>query len=40
MDAVAVGSILAVLGAVVVLAFLGYKVGKLIGRDAQRHREQ
>ncbi|MDX1592986.1 MAG: hypothetical protein R3298_01975 [Gammaproteobacteria bacterium] len=39
MDAVVIGSILAVVGAVAVIAYLGYKVGKLIDRDAERHRE-
>ncbi len=38
MDAVVIGSILSVVGAIVVIVFLGYKVRKLIAKDAERHR--
>ena len=38
MDADFTGSILSVVGAIVVVAFPGYKVSRLIARDAERHR--
>jgi len=38
MDAVVIGSILSVVGAVVVVAYIGYKVSKLIAQDVERHR--
>jgi hypothetical protein len=39
MDAVVIGSILSVVGAIVIVVFLGYKVSKLIAQDAERHRK-
>jgi len=38
MDAVVIGSILSVGGAIVIIAHLGYRVGKLMSRDPERHR--
>ena len=38
MDAVVIGSILSVVGAIVIVAYLGYKVSKLIAQDAEHHR--
>lgn len=37
MDAVAIGSIASVLGALVVIGYLTIKVARLIRRDAERH---
>ncbi len=38
-DAVLWGSILTVVGAVVIIGFLGYKVSQLVKRDAERHKK-
>lgn len=38
MDAVVIGSILSVVGSIVIIAHLGYKVDKLMSWDAERHR--
>lgn len=39
MDAVAIGSILTVVGALMILAFLGYKGYRLVFRDKPRRRD-
>lgn len=39
MDAVVIGSILSVVGAIVVVAYIGYQVGRLMARDAERRRK-
>ena len=37
MDAVVIGSILTVVGAVVIVGYLGIKMYRLMERDARRH---
>ena len=36
MDAVVIGSILSVVGAIVIVVYLGYKISKLMSQDADR----